>query len=321
MGKNQYTGGDVVFIIPTKDRPKKIINVLTSLAHQTESCGRVIVVASGINIRNIVLRFVDRLNIEYYHCDIPGQIRQRNQGILKLNCKTKLVGFIDDDIIFKSDALEKLINFWNTKSTNTAGIGFNIIDEKQQNNSILKMVYRNVIVPGHVYHSGFNSSIAGINNSISTKWLNGGTTIWRQDIIAKYKHQIINSTWAICEDLIFSYPIGKSYPLYVCAEACVLHDHVINPSAAYLYHKLRGKTWALWHLYFVKINKDLSLISYIFMILMITILGLFIGIFSYKRRYYLKYYFGIINGAIVGIKTIVQRKDLKILLEDINIKP
>ncbi|MBA7468766.1 Erythronate-4-phosphate dehydrogenase [subsurface metagenome] len=41
--KKTYTGHDVAFIIPTKDRPEKVKNVLESISSQTMPCGRVIV--------------------------------------------------------------------------------------------------------------------------------------------------------------------------------------------------------------------------------------------------------------------------------------
>ena len=42
-----YSAQDVAFIIPTKDRPEKIKNLLDSLARQTVVCSRVIIVDGG----------------------------------------------------------------------------------------------------------------------------------------------------------------------------------------------------------------------------------------------------------------------------------
>ncbi len=88
--KKTYTGHDVAYIIPTKDRPEKVKNVLESLASQTMSCGRLIVVDGGQSVKDIVMGFVDRLPVEYYECHPPGQIRQRNMALSLLDGRTPL---------------------------------------------------------------------------------------------------------------------------------------------------------------------------------------------------------------------------------------
>ena len=88
-GKKTYTGKDLAFIIPTKDRPEKVRNLLQSIAKQGIPCCRIILVDSGSSIKNIVDAFSERLPVEYYRCDPPGQIRQRNMGIALLDGSTR----------------------------------------------------------------------------------------------------------------------------------------------------------------------------------------------------------------------------------------
>ena len=82
--KQLYAGNDIAFIIPTKDRPEKLKNLLNSIAGQDEMCGRIIVVDGGHSVKEVVMGFSDSLPIEYHECRPPGQIRQRNLGISKL---------------------------------------------------------------------------------------------------------------------------------------------------------------------------------------------------------------------------------------------
>ena len=42
-----FTAEDLAVIIPTKDRPQKMENILGSLSEQTVTCGRIIVVDGG----------------------------------------------------------------------------------------------------------------------------------------------------------------------------------------------------------------------------------------------------------------------------------
>ncbi|EMJ38709.1 hypothetical protein LEP1GSC079_0108, partial [Leptospira interrogans str. FPW1039] len=74
---NKFKSKDICVLIPTKDRLHKIKNLLNSLSNQTLAVGRVIVIASGSDIRKDVLKFKDKLPIEYFFCEPPGQIRQR----------------------------------------------------------------------------------------------------------------------------------------------------------------------------------------------------------------------------------------------------
>ena len=129
----KYNTTDLAVIIPTKDRPIQVKRHLQSLVDQNCELGRVIVVASGKDIKDIVLGFKDRLPIEYYRSE-PGQIKQRNMGISKLDERTKLVAAMDDDVTYHEDAFEEMIRFWNGVEPNTAGVGFNLVCHSKSNN-------------------------------------------------------------------------------------------------------------------------------------------------------------------------------------------
>lgn len=58
----------MAFLVPTKDRPEKLKNLLESLAHQTELCGRVIIIDGGDSVRDVVMAVADRLPVEYREC-------------------------------------------------------------------------------------------------------------------------------------------------------------------------------------------------------------------------------------------------------------
>ena len=104
--RNMYTSKDISFIIPTKDRPEKMKNLLESISLQTGSFGRIIVIDGGKSVRDIVLSFAGCLPVEYHECSPPGQIRQRNMGISLLDDRTPLVGFLDDDIVWNPRRLK-----------------------------------------------------------------------------------------------------------------------------------------------------------------------------------------------------------------------
>ena len=220
----KYNTTDLAIVIPTKDRPVLVKRHLQSLVDQNCELGRVIVVASGKDIRDIVLGFKDSLPIEYYRSE-PGQIKQRNMGISKLDARTMLVAAMDDDVTYHEDAIVEMIHFWNSVEPDTAGVGFNIINLPElKHNWVRSFLGFNSAKPGQVLKSGFNTSINNLAENVQAQWLNGGSGVWKQDILLNNPREGINTRWAVCEDLIFSYPLGKQYPLYVCSDAKVDMD-------------------------------------------------------------------------------------------------
>jgi glycosyltransferase involved in cell wall biosynthesis len=257
--RRAYTGKDLAFLIPTKDRPHDIENLLKSLAAQSIACGRVIIVDGGKSIEALVAGYRDRLPVDYYPCQPPGQIRQRNLGIGKLDDTTALVGFLDDDLVLEPDALEKMIAFWNGAEPATAGVGFNIVNAPPARASFLaRLLLMSSAEPGRVLRSGYNSRIDSINADLRTQWLGGGYTVWKREILHQYPQSDLKTRWAIGEDLRYSYPIGKAYPLHVCAAARVRHEYVYDQAPAQAIDRYRGRKSSLSIFYFVTLHEELS---------------------------------------------------------------
>ena len=61
-----YSGQDITFIIPTKDRPQKMASLLKSFVEQNVICGRLIVINGGQCIQNIIAEFSGVLPVEYF---------------------------------------------------------------------------------------------------------------------------------------------------------------------------------------------------------------------------------------------------------------
>ena len=281
-----YSGKDLAIVVPTKDRPIKIHNFLESIATQTVVCGKIIIVDGGKSVRDIVMNFSNRLPVEYYHCSPPGQIRQRNMAISKLDETTPLVAYFDDDIVLLQEALKNMIGFWNRCEDETAGVSFNISNMNPERHSWLKGIM-GLTGPeqGRVLRSGRNTPILSVTEDLRTQWLCGGATVWKQKILRKFINEERYSQWAIAEDLKFSYPVGKVYPLYVCAAAQVRHEHVYDHMIRMKY-KYYGRTETLWRFSFVESHKELSRIFFLWMQLS-TIAARFLkGIMSFQGRHF-----------------------------------
>ena len=260
---NSYKTEDVAIIVPTKDRPEKVKRLLQSIVTLDCEVCRIIIVASGQDIQDVVMAFKPFLPVEYYTCE-SGQIRQRNKGISMLDGSTKLVATMDDDAVFDKTAITEMVRFWNKSETDIAGVGFNIVNMPEHQHTWLRGIL-GISVPefGRVLKSGINTAITNLKDSIKSQWLNGGATVWKQDILKSYHHREIRSGWAVFEDVIFSYPLGKKYPLYVCHNAKIKIDGLADINEAPELYRYRGKTQFLWGLYFVLSNNDLSIKSFL----------------------------------------------------------
>jgi glycosyltransferase involved in cell wall biosynthesis len=311
----KYGEKDIAFIIPTKDRPVKLATLLDSFVRQTVQCGRIIIVDGGVSVRDVVNRFSSTLPLEYYACYPPGQIRQRNMAISLLNEGTPIVGFLDDDIVLEPGAIEAITNFWNRSEGSTAGISFNIVNNPPVRTSWLKCILGlSSRAQGRVLRSGMTTPNSPVQSDLRSQWLCGGATTWKQGILKEHLHGEISSKWAIGEDLLFSYPIGKLYPLYVCADARVRHEHQMD-YVSKMKHRFHGRTQTLWLFYFIKSNRDLSFVLFLWT-LSLRILGrVAMGIVTFNKDH-LEFSLGQIEAAAKGCKALVSGRGIQSILSE-----
>jgi glycosyltransferase involved in cell wall biosynthesis len=314
QSSQRYTGRDIAFVVPTMNRPEKIKDLFESLVQQTEPCGVVIVVDGGQSIKDVVHGFSDRLNIEHVECQPPGQIRQKNMGISLLNKRTPLVGYLDDDIVLEPRAIEKMVAFWNACEEQTAGVSFNIVNVPPERASQLScMLGFSAREPGRVLRSGITTSISHVSGSVRTEWVCGGATVWRRQVLEQFPHREIASRWAIGEDIIYSYPIGKQFPLYVCAPARVRHEHVTDYVPAKAQDRFHGFTQTLWLLYFIESNENLSRSAFLGTLLVKIVGKAILGTLTLQSKH-VKFAMGQLEGILIGSRALIRGRDIATVL-------
>jgi hypothetical protein len=167
---------------------------------------------------------------------------------------------------------------------------------------------------GRVLRSGYNVATTPVDSHLRTQWLCGGATVWKREILKGFSSREVYSRWAICEDVIFSYPIGKTHPLYVCADAKVRHEHIYD-HAAKMKYRYYGRTITLWRLFFVESHGEFSRMSFLWMVLAQISARFILGIFSFRMRH-IEYAVGQIEGAIVGLRALHRGLDLLSFLHE-----
>ena len=318
MKKKKYAGRDIVAVVPTYRRPYKLEDLLESLAVQTEALSRVIVVDGDDGEKSaqaVVEEFATRLNVDYSLCLPPGQIQQRNFGLARLRENEGLVAFLDDDLVLEPDALEKMIALWNTVEPDTAGIGFNIVNMESPVYRFYYKFFKWLAPrPGSVSFSGVCTPWLNLSSDIRTQWLGGGYTIWRRGVLDEFCHEIVYTRWAVGEDLRFSYPIGKKYPLYACAGARVRHEHIHDQVSPKRVHRYRGKKSVVAHFYFVSSHRELSLCACLARVACSSFFRLVLGLATRQRKAR-AFALGQIGGLWMGLKYLAGKADLRVELE------
>lgn len=250
---------NIAIIIPTKDRHRELNNLLDSLKKSSVKLGQILVADGGKSSLKIVKNYQKYLSIKHIVCKEIGQVAQRKFALKFIKKNIEVIGYFDDDIVFKEKTISNFLKFWNSFKKKPGGVSLNITNYKDLPESKMRQFFFMQTKPyGKVLKSGYNTPISKIKESIQSQWLLGGATFWRRDILEKYDVEKENSSWAICEDLIFSYPISKIENLYVCSDAKVttLDYQVINNS----FKKIlwRSKQGVIRRYKFVTLNNDLS---------------------------------------------------------------
>lgn len=215
-------------LIPTRNRCREIELLLTSIQLSTIKPIQVIVVSSGEDISETINKFSGNLGMTYIHSEIPGQINQKKIGLSAINPSVKWVVFMDDDLLALPDTFEQAFKCINECRRNSqkriAGIGFGLpaTSRFSKQGKLVQVIARlfgiENVKAGNVLANGHATSYLEQQMAIETKWLNGAS-MWRVEETSNYGSHGISSSYAACEDLIFSYPIGKRTSLVYCPNA------------------------------------------------------------------------------------------------------
>lgn len=300
---------EVAVITPTKGRHRQLTRLLETLSAQTAQPGQVLIADGGRDANALVALFHGRLSVEWVDCPLPGQIVQRNHALTLLRDEIRMVIYFDDDIQLQPDALQVLLEFWNSRQTQPAGISFNITNMPAQPNNAIRRLFLSPTEPkGRVFRSGYNAPVSNLSADLEPQWLVGGATAWRRDLLDHERAEPITSRWAICEDLIFSYPVGKREPLHVCAAAQVLHvDN--EPVETYKAGLFRGRNATIWRYYFVTRHAELSKLAFFWMVFGQSIGRLASALTG--KGWQFGYIFGNLAGMAICLRAALTGRDIR----------
>ena len=300
MSFQVITPDNLAVICPSKDQPEKIKRLLTCFVQSNVKPAQIIIANGGRNLKGIIDPFAKLLNCVCLDCPEAGQILQRNHAHEHLLPSIKIVVHLDDDITFDQDALSRMIDFWNNPAHHhgkpLAGASFNLIDiPKLRNSPIRKLFFLNTEPKGLISSAGYAAPFCPASQTHDVDWLLGGATAWSREVIDLYNHPMSFPTrWAVCEDLMYSYPLRNSYRMAVVHDAIMLHNDTYR-GMSFEQGMFYGASSAIMRYHFVRQNQDLSILAFFWMSFGVLAGHLVRGVSGSKRH------LGLFSGGVKGL--------------------
>jgi len=247
----------IAFIIPTRNRPDFLVKLLQSLQKQTVGADQVIIVdGSDQPIESGIKQFLSS-RVSYLRIFPPSLTKQRNEGIKVLNDNITLVGYLDDDLVLETDAVEAMLRFWEQCSDEIGGTSFNITNNPiKKANLFTKLFCINNGKQGAILRSGYTTILSPVLKDTYTEWLCGGATVWRREVVEEFKYDEWFEGLGACDDADFSIVVAQKYKLIVQYAARVQHfPPPLNSKRCYSL----GKIGVISRHHFVRKHAQLSI--------------------------------------------------------------
>jgi len=290
----------IAVICPTKDQPEKVKRLLGSLAASKIKPGQIIIADGGHNLKPVVEQFQNRLKVTCLYCPEPGQILQRNHAHQHLNNDVSVVIHLDDDITVGPDFMPLVVETWNRECRRPgkplAGLSFNLMDLPQLRNSLFREAFfLSVNSAGSVSRGGYAVPFCPADQDRDVSWLLGGATAWSRDVLIQHPHPLSFPTrWAVCEDLIYSYPLNQAYRLMVAKDITCLHNDTYQ-SMSFQQGIFYGVSSAIMRYHFIRQHDEMKTWVWLWMTIGVAFGNLVKGLMGSPRH------LGLFAGGVEGI--------------------
>ncbi|WP_456380200.1 glycosyltransferase family 2 protein [Thiolapillus sp.] len=246
------------FVVPTRNRPTDIRSLLGNLSGQSIRPGQIVIIDSSVDLQPELIADFPRLNISYHAFDgEPSAAAQRNAGLAYVMPDAELIGFVDDDIVFEPDALEKMLAFWQTVPDDVCGAAFNLAEQEGFSRAGLKKsrlagklgLYH--AETGAVAPSGWHTRLGNVKENTQVGWLISGAVLWRREVLERHRFDPFFQGYSYLEDLDFSYAVSRECKLMIVADA-VFHHHHHHQELTADWYDCFGRMEVRNRLYFVR---------------------------------------------------------------------
>ena len=298
-------------IICTYMRPIAIVKLLQSVKEQTVYPNEILIIDGSTNDEtNRALKNEVFNNLSYYKVGETdrGLTKQRNFGVKKVNERSNIICFLDDDTVLSSNYFEELMKSY-CQYPNAIGIGgyinnevnWEVIQEIEDNKNIYSIdgFYRSEGIrfrlrkyfglidgtpPGFMppYSHGRSISYLPPSGKIyPVEFFMGGVSSFKKDLLEKIKFSTYFEGYGLYEDLDFCLRASKLGQLYVNTNALLEHHHDEEGRPnKYSYGKMVVRNgWYVWNVKYPNPNVKSSIQFYlnVFVLASIRFINSFYG--------------------------------------------
>ncbi|WP_434035431.1 glycosyltransferase family 2 protein [Formosa sp. 4Alg 33] len=245
-------------IVCTYMRPKALLTLLNSVVSQTLYPDEIIIVDGSVNDETRVMleaNYFNNLNYYLVEAKDRGLTRQRNFGIEKVNKRSEIVCFLDDDIILDSNYFKHIIAtyslypealavggyitnevHWEQNKKPTSISDYFCFDDWCRKEPTRFKVRRMFglepdVPPGwlpsfsHMRAIGF---LPPSNNIYEVELFMGGVSSYRMAVFKTITFSDYFEGYGLYEDADFCLRLAKQEPLYVNTAARCTHHHAVE---------------------------------------------------------------------------------------------
>ena len=212
-------------IIPTRNRSSVLRRTMESLARQCAQPAELIIVDASDDASTRSLCCAESIPglicaVSWHAAAKAGAATQRNQGVRI--CSQKVIGFIDDDILFEPKCLRRL---WQalTSDLRLGGVNAMITNQRYQDPGRISRIMfclmaggRRPSYAGRVLGPAVNllpEDRDDLPEVVPVEWLNLGCTLYRRQALPDEPFQDYFKGYSIMEDLTLSLTVGKYWKL------------------------------------------------------------------------------------------------------------
>ena len=222
----------ITLIIPTRNRPSEMSNLIAALSLQTISLVNMEVIVVDSSDQRVPLdekKLGKVQSLRHIETKIQSSAVQRNIGLDLVSKESKLIFFLDDDVLPPRDYFEKVLSFFSDESVvGVSGVAINVSKSNEINQKKSIYFYKKMFTldsnkQGSILRSGISIPVKfGSGLAIETSWLIG-CAAWRHSAIGQKRFERDFLGYSLGEDVLFSIKMSKEGKLITIPNLVVDH--------------------------------------------------------------------------------------------------
>ena len=231
MKEKNYKLEDISVVIVTYNRDKDLAITIESFKKEIIKLREILIIDNNTDDKaKKVIKSIKNNKIKYFKSEVNSLTVSRNLGINKVDKKSKIIIFLDDDVSLEKDYFDKIIEVFN-EYPNAVGVSGYYFPENYKINRLENAIRKLALLENWTVNkakvlSAFGASYPyKLTKIINSEWLSGFNMAYKKEVFGKDKFEEKFFKYALAEDFEFSTRINKKYQrsLFITPYAKLTH--------------------------------------------------------------------------------------------------